>query len=74
VFDKINVSFSYLKGDELDNYLTNLEKYQALLREHKGNAKAAQWDETVKEGRALQKELENRQKENQSQEQSPPKP
>lgn len=63
VFDKINVSFSYLKGDELDNYLTNLEKYQALLREHKGNAKAAQWDETVKEGRALQKELENRQKE-----------
>jgi predicted negative regulator of RcsB-dependent stress response len=67
VFDKIHVSTAYLKSDELDNYLTNLEKYQALLREHKGNAKAAQWDDTVKEGRALQKELENRQKESQSQ-------
>jgi len=63
VFDKINVSTAYLKLDELDNYLTNLEKYQALLREHKNDAKAAQWDDTVKEGRALQKELENRQTE-----------
>jgi tetratricopeptide (TPR) repeat protein len=64
VFDKIHVSTAYLKGNELDNYLTNLEKYQALLRERKASAKAEQWDETVKEGRALQKELENRQKEN----------
>lgn len=66
VFDKINVSTAYLKLNELDNYLTNLEKYQALLREHKNDAKAAQWDDTVKEGRALQKELENRQTESQS--------
>jgi hypothetical protein len=65
VIDKINVSTAYLKGDELDNYLTNLEKYQALLREHKNTAKAAQWDEIVREGRTLQKELENRQKESQ---------
>jgi tetratricopeptide (TPR) repeat protein len=75
VFDKIIVSTAYLASDELDNYLTNLEKYQALLREHKGNTKAAQWDDTVKEGRALQKELENRQKESQPQEEpTPPKP
>ena len=60
VFDKITVSTTYLKSDELDNYLTNLEKYQALLRENKNAAKAAKWDDTVKEGRALQKELENR--------------
>ena len=65
-FDKLNVTTGYLKLDELDNYLTNLEKYQALLREHKKDAKAALWDETVREGRALQKQLENRQKENQS--------
>jgi hypothetical protein len=64
VFDKIHVSTAYLRGEDLDNYLTNLEKYQSLLREHKNEAKAAQWDEVVREGRALQKELENRQKEN----------
>ncbi len=63
VFDKLNITTGYLKLDELDNYLTNLEKYQALLREHKNDAKAAQWDVTVREGRALQKQLENRQKE-----------
>jgi len=66
VFDKIHVSTAYLEGNELDNYLTNLEKYQSVLREQNKAAKAAQWDETVKEGRALQKELENRQKESQS--------
>jgi len=64
VFDKIRVSISYLYKDDLDKYLTNLEKYQALLREHKNEAKAAQWDEIVREGRTLQKELENRQKAN----------
>jgi tetratricopeptide (TPR) repeat protein len=64
VFDKMNVSTAYLEGDELDNYLTNLEKYQALLRENNKAAKAAQWDEIVKEGRVLQKQLETRQKEN----------
>jgi hypothetical protein len=64
VFDKIHVSTAYLRGEDLDNYLTNLEKYQALLRENKNAVKAAQWDETVKEGRALQKELEDRQKAN----------
>ena len=72
VFDKIRVAFSYLRGDELENYLTNLEKYQTLLREHNNAAKAAQWDELVKEGRALQKELEDRQQQSQSQEQPPP--
>ena len=76
VFDKMIVSTSFLRGEELDNYLTNLEKYQALLREHNNAAKAAQWDETVKEGRALQKELENRLQQSQSQEQqqTPSKP
>jgi tetratricopeptide (TPR) repeat protein len=64
VFDKMNVSTAYLEGNKLDNYLTNLEKYQALLRENNKAAKAAQWDEIVKEGRVLQKELETRQKEN----------
>jgi len=64
VFDNIRVSTAYLRSEDLDNYLTNLEKYQTLLREHKNEAKAAQWDETVREGRALQKELENRKKEN----------
>jgi thiamine kinase-like enzyme len=62
VFDKIHVSTAYLHSEDLDNYLTNLEKYQALLREHKNEAKAAQYDEVVREGRALQKELEARQK------------
>ena len=61
VFDKMHPTTAYLRGEDLDNYLTNLEKYQALLREHKNAAKAAQWDELVREGRALQKELENRQ-------------
>lgn len=64
VFDKIHVSTAYLRSEDIDNYLTNLEKYQQLLREHKNEAKAAQWDEIVREGRALQKELENRQKAN----------
>src|SRR6185369_5809550 len=64
VFDKIQVSTANLRSEDLDNYLTNLEKYQALLREHKNETKAAQWDETVREGRVLQKELENRKKEN----------
>jgi Tetratricopeptide repeat len=72
VFDKIQVSTANLHSEDLDNYLTNLEKYQALLREHKNEAKAAQWDEIVREGRALQKELENRQKASQSQDQQPP--
>jgi len=67
VFDKIKVSTAYLHGDDLDNYLSNLEKYQSLLRGGKNAVKAAQWDQTVKQGRALQKELENRQKESQSQ-------
>jgi predicted negative regulator of RcsB-dependent stress response len=62
VFDKLTITTAYLNLDELDNYLTNLEKYQALLRERKNEAKAAQWDVTVREGRALQKQLENRQK------------
>jgi tetratricopeptide (TPR) repeat protein len=64
VFDNIHVSTAYLHSEDLDNYLTNIEKYQALLREHKNEAKAEQWDEMVKEGRALQKELESRQKAN----------
>jgi hypothetical protein len=64
VFDKMQVSTTYIRNEDLDNYLTNLEKYQALLRDNKNAAKAAQWDEVVKEGRALQKELESRQKEN----------
>jgi len=49
VFDKIQVSTANLHSEALDNYLTNLEKYQALLREHKNEAKAAQWDEIVRE-------------------------
>ena len=60
VLDKLSITTGFLDLDELDNYLTNLEKYQALLRERKQDAKAAQWDQTVKEGRALQKQLENR--------------
>ena len=64
VFDKFHPTTAYVRSEDLDNYLTNLEKYQALLREHKNAAKAAQWDETVREGRALQKELESRQKAN----------
>ncbi len=60
VFDKLSITTGFLDLDELDNYLTNLEKYQALLRERKQDTKAAQWDQTVKEGRALQKQLENR--------------
>jgi len=67
VFDAINATTHMLPydDDELDNYLTNLEKYQALLREHNDTVKAAQWDKVVKDGRALQKELEDRQKESQ---------
>jgi tetratricopeptide (TPR) repeat protein len=64
VFDKMHPSTAYLRGEDLDNYLTNLEKYQALLRDHNNAAKAGQWDEIVREGRALQKELENRRKAN----------
>jgi tetratricopeptide (TPR) repeat protein len=77
VFDKIQYSRShaYFEDDELDNYLTNLEKYQALLREHNNAAKAAQWEEVVKEGRVLQKQVENKRQASQSsQPEATPKP
>jgi hypothetical protein len=46
---------------KLDVMLTNLEKYQSLLRENKEDEKAASFDDTVRHGRSRQHELENTQ-------------
>lgn len=64
VFNNIRLSTNYLDAKKLNNYLTNLEKYQTLLRENNKAAKAAEFDEFVKEGRVRQKDLESIQQEN----------
>jgi len=74
VFNFISLSVATPDPKKLDNFLTNLEKYQALLRENKNEAAAAKFDETVKRGRIRQKELESIQQETQSQQSEPPKP
>jgi len=64
-----------LDAKRLDNYLTNIEKYQALLRGNNKSAKAAEFDDFVKNGRARQKDLESIEREKQqTQEQANPKP
>jgi tetratricopeptide (TPR) repeat protein len=59
VFNFISLSVNTRDAGKLDNYLTNLEKYIALLRENKNEALAAKFDETVRRGRARQKELQS---------------
>ncbi len=63
VFNSIRLSTNYLDAKKLNLYLTNLEKYQTLLRENNKAAKAAEFDEFVKEGRIRQKDLESIQQE-----------
>ena len=66
------VSTNSPDAKKLDNYLTNLEKYQSLLRDNNKAAKAAQFDAFDKEGRERQKDIESIQKE--IQQQQAPKP
>jgi len=65
VFNFISTSVATLDPKKLDNFLTNLEKYQALLRENKNETLAAKFDDTVRSGRIRQKELESIQQETQ---------
>lgn len=62
-FNFISVLVPTNDPKKLDNFLTNLEKYQALLRENKNEAAAAKFDDVVKRGRIRQKELESIQQE-----------
>ena len=64
VFGFIRLSTNFLDAKKLNNYLDNLEKYQTLLRENNKAAKAAEYDEFIKEGRIRQKDLESIEKEN----------
>lgn len=76
VFDFIRLSTNFLDAKKLDNYLTNLERYQSLLRDNNKATKAAQFDAFIKEGRNRQKDLESIQKEIQTEQQQSqaPKP
>ncbi|HJT30033.1 MAG TPA: tetratricopeptide repeat protein [Pyrinomonadaceae bacterium] len=65
VFNFISISVPTPDPKKLDNFLTNLEKYQSLLRENKDETLAAKFDETVRRGRIRQKELESIQQETQ---------
>jgi tetratricopeptide (TPR) repeat protein len=73
VFNNMRVQSNFLSAKQLEQYLSNLEKYQALLRENNKAAKAAEFDAFVKEGRLRQKDLESIQTEA-AQEQAAPKP
>jgi tetratricopeptide (TPR) repeat protein len=59
VFGSIRLSSNYLDAKKLNDYLTNLEKYQALLRDNNKAAKAAEYDEFITNGRIRQKDLES---------------
>jgi tetratricopeptide (TPR) repeat protein len=72
VFNFISLSVATPDPKKLDNFLTNIEKYQSLLRENKNETLAAKFDETVRRGRIRQKELESIQQETQSQQSEPP--
>ena len=63
VFNFIRLQTVFLDAKSLDSYLTHLERYQALLRESGKVAKAAEFDNFVKTGRARQKDLESLQSE-----------
>ena len=65
VFNHISLSASFLDAKQIDRYLTNLEKYQALLRERNGQELAAKFDNFVRRNRARLKELEIFQQESQ---------
>ena len=65
VFGSIRLSSNFLDAKKLNDYLNNLEKYQTLLRENNKAAKAAEFDDFIKEGRIRQKDLESIEKENQ---------
>jgi len=60
VFNSMRLQTSFLTAKQLGSYLTNLEKYQALLRDTQDTkkvAKAAEFDAFLKEGRERQKDL-----------------
>jgi len=73
VFNSMRVQTSFLTAKQLGSYLTNLEKYQALLRGNNKVAKAAEFDAFLKEGRERQKDLESIQSEA-AEEKATPKP
>jgi tetratricopeptide (TPR) repeat protein len=73
VFNFMKLQTHFLNAKQLETYLNNLEKYQALLRESNKAVKAAEFDAFVKEGRARQKDLESIQTEA-AQEKAEPKP
>ena len=63
VFNVVRLSANFLEAKKLDVYLTHLEKYQSLLREHNKAELAAKFDSFVKNGRARQKQMESIQQE-----------
>src|SRR5215213_400854 len=63
VFNVVRLSTNFLDAKKLDVYLTNLEKYQSLLRESNKEVLAAKFDSFIKNGRSRQKEIESIQKE-----------
>ena len=63
VFNFIRLSPNFYDAKKLDVYLTNLEKYQSLLRERNKEVLAAKFDGFVKSARARQKEMESIQQE-----------
>jgi hypothetical protein len=65
VFGFIRLSSDFLDAKKLKGYLDNLEKYQTLLRENNKAAKAAEYDDFIKQGRIRQKDLESIEKERQ---------
>ena len=64
-FTSIRLSTNFMDAKKINNYLNHLEKYQTLLRENNNAAKAAEFDDFIKEGRRRQKDLESIEKENQ---------
>jgi tetratricopeptide (TPR) repeat protein len=61
VFENMQLGIHLFDAKTLDNFVSNLEKYQALLRERNKAARAAQLDDLVKQGKDRQKELESAQ-------------
>jgi tetratricopeptide (TPR) repeat protein len=73
VFNTMRLQTSFLTAKQLGTYLTNLEKYQVLLRGSNKVAKAAEFDAFLKEARERQKDLESIQTEA-AEEKASPKP
>lgn len=70
--DPVDIVARFQFSNMAESYATRLEKYQTLLRELNKSAEAAKYDALVKQARARQKDLETREKERQSRQETPP--